>query len=225
MTCLCSLQTDAAHSPPLVIWGVSQACHWHAHASPEVRPLSYTLLRCSRMFVSRATYSTPPQNSGWLRNKTGELEISQSSPNLSPRQKNISSKMSADLDAGVRAKCGRVISRGLASHGGQWHVLHAGFSTGPTDPFSSKSGGRGGKIHSVYWDGWRCGADRGFKCAMLSAVRIQQRNGRKCLTTVQGLDNDLDLKRICKAMKKAFNCNGNSELRVCCLAFLTRLQV
>jgi translation initiation factor 1 len=63
----------------------------------------------------------------------------------------------------------------------------AGFSGGPTDPFSSKSGGRGGKIH----------------------IRIQQRNGRKCITTVQGLEDDLDLKRICKAMKKAFNCNGS----------------
>jgi translation initiation factor 1 len=38
---------------------------------------------------------------------------------------------------------------------------------------------------------------------------VQQRNGRKCITTIQGLDDDLDLKRICKAMKKAFNCNGN----------------
>lgn len=29
------------------------------------------------------------------------------------------------------------------------------------------------------------------------------------MTTVQGLDDDLDLKRICKAMKKVFNCNGS----------------
>ena len=40
-------------------------------------------------------------------------------------------------------------------------------------------------------------------------VRIQQRTGRKCITTIQGLEDDLDLKRICKAMKKSFNCNGN----------------
>jgi translation initiation factor SUI1 len=40
-------------------------------------------------------------------------------------------------------------------------------------------------------------------------VRIQQRNGRKCVTTIQGLEDDLDLKRICKAMKRSFNCNGN----------------
>lgn len=40
-------------------------------------------------------------------------------------------------------------------------------------------------------------------------IRVQQRNGRKCITSIQGLDEDLDLKRICKAMRKMFNCNGN----------------
>ena len=30
-------------------------------------------------------------------------------------------------------------------------------------------------------------------------IRVQQRNGRKCITTVQGLADDLDVKRICKA--------------------------
>jgi len=40
-------------------------------------------------------------------------------------------------------------------------------------------------------------------------IRIQLRNGRKCITTIQGLDEDLDLKRICKAMKKSFNTNGS----------------
>jgi translation initiation factor SUI1 len=33
-------------------------------------------------------------------------------------------------------------------------------------------------------------------------IRIQQRNGRKSLTTVQGLAIDLDLKKILKALKK-----------------------
>lgn len=33
-------------------------------------------------------------------------------------------------------------------------------------------------------------------------VRVQQRNGRKCITTVAGLADDLDIKRICKAFKK-----------------------
>jgi len=40
-------------------------------------------------------------------------------------------------------------------------------------------------------------------------IRVQQRNGRKCITTIEGLEDDLDTKRICKAMKAAFNCNGN----------------
>ena len=39
-------------------------------------------------------------------------------------------------------------------------------------------------------------------------VRVQQRNGRKCITTIQGLADDLDIKRICKAFKKNFSCNG-----------------
>jgi len=39
-------------------------------------------------------------------------------------------------------------------------------------------------------------------------VRVQQRNGRKCITTVAGLADDLDIKRICKAFRKNFSCNG-----------------
>jgi len=39
-------------------------------------------------------------------------------------------------------------------------------------------------------------------------IRVQQRNGRKCITTVQGLDAQLDLKKILKAIKKAECCNG-----------------
>lgn len=40
-------------------------------------------------------------------------------------------------------------------------------------------------------------------------IRIQQRNGKKAITTLAGLEEDLDTKRICKYMRKAFNCNGN----------------
>lgn len=40
-------------------------------------------------------------------------------------------------------------------------------------------------------------------------IRMQQRNGRKSITTVQGLAEDLDLKKITKALKKNFKCNGN----------------
>jgi translation initiation factor 1 len=63
----------------------------------------------------------------------------------------------------------------------------AGFGSS-NDPFSTGSAGLSkSKVH----------------------IRIQQRNGRKCITSIQGLEDDLDLKRICKAMKRSFNANGN----------------
>jgi translation initiation factor 1 len=40
-------------------------------------------------------------------------------------------------------------------------------------------------------------------------IRIQKRNGKKCITTVAGFEEDLDVKRICKYMRKHFSCNGN----------------
>jgi translation initiation factor 1 len=39
-------------------------------------------------------------------------------------------------------------------------------------------------------------------------IRIQQRAGKKSITTVQGLAPDLDLKKILKALKKTYNTNG-----------------
>ena len=39
-------------------------------------------------------------------------------------------------------------------------------------------------------------------------IRLQQRSGRKTLTTVQGISTDYDLKKITKAFKKEFACNG-----------------
>merc|ERR1712173_57739 len=39
-------------------------------------------------------------------------------------------------------------------------------------------------------------------------IRIQQRNGRKTLTTVQGIDPKFDLKKIVRACKREFACNG-----------------
>ncbi|KAE9400746.1 translation initiation factor SU [Gymnopus androsaceus JB14] len=39
-------------------------------------------------------------------------------------------------------------------------------------------------------------------------IRIQQRNGRKTLTTLQGLPKQYDLKKLLKAFKKEFACNG-----------------
>jgi len=42
-------------------------------------------------------------------------------------------------------------------------------------------------------------------------IRVQQRNGRKCITTVQGLDAALDLKKVLKVIKKEYCCNGNIQ--------------
>ncbi|XP_065575081.1 eukaryotic translation initiation factor eIF1-like [Artemia franciscana] len=59
------------------------------------------------------------------------------------------------------------------------------------DPFADAFGGNDDQIQ----DG-------------LIHIRIQQRNGRKTLTTVQGLSSEYDLKKIVKACKKEFACNG-----------------
>ncbi|EIM89919.1 eukaryotic translation initiation factor 1 [Stereum hirsutum FP-91666 SS1] len=39
-------------------------------------------------------------------------------------------------------------------------------------------------------------------------IRIQQRNGRKTLTTLQGLPKEYDAKKVLKALRKEFACNG-----------------
>ena len=39
-------------------------------------------------------------------------------------------------------------------------------------------------------------------------IRIQQRNGRKSLTTVQGLKKEFSYDKILKDLKKEFCCNG-----------------
>ncbi|GKV41723.1 hypothetical protein SLEP1_g49221 [Rubroshorea leprosula] len=39
-------------------------------------------------------------------------------------------------------------------------------------------------------------------------VRVQQRNGRKSLTTVQGLKKEFSYTKILKDLKKEFCCNG-----------------
>ncbi|GAB4846160.1 hypothetical protein Ancab_025158 [Ancistrocladus abbreviatus] len=40
-------------------------------------------------------------------------------------------------------------------------------------------------------------------------IRIQQRNGKRSLTTVQGLRKDFSYEKILKDLKKEFCCNGN----------------
>merc|ERR1712216_846926 len=52
-------------------------------------------------------------------------------------------------------------------------------------------------------DGTEAGGNRGEV-----HIRVQQRNGRKCISTVQGLAPDLDIKKILKYIKKENNCNG-----------------
>jgi len=39
-------------------------------------------------------------------------------------------------------------------------------------------------------------------------IRIQQRNGKKCLTLISGIGDDLYLYKITKYLKKFFNTNG-----------------
>ena len=42
-------------------------------------------------------------------------------------------------------------------------------------------------------------------------LRTQQRNKRQCITTVEGIPDKYDLKRIAKVCKKEFACNGCIE--------------
>ncbi|CDJ28170.1 translation initiation factor SUI1, putative [Eimeria mitis] len=65
---------------------------------------------------------------------------------------------------------------------------------GVSDPFANdttKAGGVGGNASTH-----------------LIHIRNQQRNGRKSVTTVQGLPKTFDLKKMVRALKKEFSCNG-----------------
>lgn len=44
-------------------------------------------------------------------------------------------------------------------------------------------------------------------------VRIQKRNGRKSITTVSGLEQDLDFVKLLKAFKKSFQCIGSLDVK------------
>ena len=52
------------------------------------------------------------------------------------------------------------------------------------------------------------GEEIGKKDANLIHIRVKQRNGRKCITTIQGLNAEIDMKKVLKACKKSMNCNG-----------------
>ena len=40
-------------------------------------------------------------------------------------------------------------------------------------------------------------------------ISVQKRNGRQCITTISGLEEDLDLPKIISYLKKTYNCNGS----------------
>jgi translation initiation factor 1 len=40
-------------------------------------------------------------------------------------------------------------------------------------------------------------------------ISVQKRNGRQCITSITGLAEDLDLKKIASYLKKKYNCNGS----------------
>ncbi|OIR57600.1 MAG: translation initiation factor eIF1 [Amphiamblys sp. WSBS2006] len=50
--------------------------------------------------------------------------------------------------------------------------------------------------------------DETKKGGVLVHIRAQQRSKKKAITTVQGISEELDPKKILKAMKKEFGCNG-----------------
>ena len=42
-------------------------------------------------------------------------------------------------------------------------------------------------------------------------IKYVKRNGAKCITLVEGLESDLDIKALTKAFKKQFNCNASIQ--------------
>lgn len=48
----------------------------------------------------------------------------------------------------------------------------------------------------------------GSTTSNLIHIRCQQRNGRKFITTIEGLADPFDPKKISRALKKGLNCNG-----------------
>ncbi|AIB52170.1 hypothetical protein E24_00486 [Faustovirus] len=40
-------------------------------------------------------------------------------------------------------------------------------------------------------------------------IRVQQRRGKSYITTVEGVDSKLDLKKLLRAIKKTYHCNGS----------------
>ncbi|NWI97393.1 EIF1 factor, partial [Pitta sordida] len=83
--------------------------------------------------------------------------------------------------------------RVMGGRGDQWGEGRGGSDALPADPFADASKGD---------DLLPAGTEDYIH------IRIQQRNGRKTLTTVQGIADDYDKKKLVKAFKKKFACNG-----------------
>jgi len=79
----------------------------------------------------------------------------------------------------------------------------ASLGAAPVDPFADAGAAVGGGTDPF------ADAEADSQQKDLIHIRVQQRNGRKCITTVQGLDQQLDLKKISKTIKKAHCCNGS----------------
>ena len=43
-------------------------------------------------------------------------------------------------------------------------------------------------------------------------IRLQKRTNRKCLTLIEGMPKDIDLRKVLRYFKKAFSCNGTIVL-------------
>jgi len=69
------------------------------------------------------------------------------------------------------------------------------------DPFADVTG-------SSSFDPSASGGQSGQRSSNLIHIRIQQRSGKKTLTTVQGIGEEFDKKLLLRALKKKFACNG-----------------
>ncbi|CAF0903781.1 unnamed protein product [Rotaria sordida] len=69
------------------------------------------------------------------------------------------------------------------------------------DPFADVTG-------NSALDSGTSGAASGQRSSTIIHIRIQQRNGKKTLTTVQGIGEEFDKKRLLSVFKKKFACNG-----------------
>ncbi|XP_041282489.1 eukaryotic translation initiation factor 1 isoform X1 [Onychostruthus taczanowskii] len=95
-------------------------------------------------------------------------------------------------DGQARRPMGRAVCV-MGGRGGQCGGGGRGLTALPADPFADASKGD---------DLLPAGTEDYIH------IRIQQRNGRKTLTTVQGIADDYDKKKLVKAFKKKFACNG-----------------